>query len=99
MPLVRALPCVAALALAALLPAGAAPPKHEDMLAEFPHPKGYVCHRAETPIKLDGALNDPAWEVAAWTDAFVDIEGDKQPKPRTARTRATSSFGEKGLTT
>ena len=26
--------------------------------------------------------NDPAWQDAPWTDYFVDIEGDKKPKPR-----------------
>lgn len=26
-------------------------------------------------------MDDPAWARAPWTDAFVDIEGDKKPKP------------------
>ncbi len=45
-------------------------------------PRGYVCHRAEQPIKIDGKLDDPAWAAAPWSDAFVDIEGDAKPKPR-----------------
>jgi hypothetical protein len=49
---------------------------------KFVHPKGYVCHRASGPIKVDGKLDDPAWQNAAWTDDFVDIEGDVKPKPR-----------------
>ncbi len=52
-----------------------------------PHPKGYVCFRAAKPPKIDGKLDDPAWRQAAWTDEFVDIEGDAKPKPR-YRTRA-----------
>lgn len=45
------------------------------------HPKHYVCPRASRPIVLDGKLGDPAWATAAWTDAFVDIEGDAKPRP------------------
>jgi hypothetical protein len=50
-------------------------------------PKGYVCYRAATPIKVDGRLDDPAWRDVPWTDSFVDIEGDAKPPPR-FRTRA-----------
>jgi hypothetical protein len=31
---------------------------------------------------IDGKLDDEAWQAAAWTDAFVDIEGDRKPRPR-----------------
>jgi hypothetical protein len=48
----------------------------------FIPPKGYVCYRASTPLKIDGKLDDEAWKNAPWTDDFVDIEGDKKPKPR-----------------
>jgi hypothetical protein len=51
----------------------------------YPHPKGYVCY--EGSPKLSGRLDDPAWATAPWTDAFVDIEGDRKPKP-TWETRA-----------
>ena len=34
------------------------------------------------PITIDGKLDDAAWQIAAWTDDFVDIEGDAKPKPR-----------------
>jgi hypothetical protein len=65
-----------------LMPAAGAPPTDADMLAAFPHPKGYVCHRAAKAIEIDGAMTDAVWESAPWSDAFVDIEGDRQPKPR-----------------
>ena len=53
------------------------------LIAETPpHPKGYVCERAAKPPVIDGRLNDPSWKRAAWTDFFVDIEGDAKPKPR-----------------
>jgi hypothetical protein len=45
-------------------------------------PKGYVCYRASTPVKVDGKLDDEAWKAAPWTDAFVDIEGAARPAPR-----------------
>ena len=68
-------------ALACALPSAGAPPTDSDMLAPFPHPKGYVCCRAPSPIAIDGDLTDVAWAAAPWTDGFVDIEGDKRPKP------------------
>ena len=36
---------------------------------------------------IDGRLDDKAWARAAWTDDFVDIEGDARPAPP-LRTRA-----------
>lgn len=59
-----------------------------------PHPKGYVCHRAETPIFIDGKLDDPAWRAAPWTDFFVDIEGNRKPRPR-FNTRAKMLWDER----
>jgi hypothetical protein len=44
-----------------------------------PHPNGYVCYQGSP--KLTGKLDDPAWQAAPWTAPFVDIEGDKKPKP------------------
>ena len=37
--------------------------------------------RTEGPVAVDGALNEPAWARAAWSDTFVDIEGDAKPRP------------------
>jgi hypothetical protein len=47
-----------------------------------PAPKGYVCYRASVPIRIDGRLDDDAWQAAPWTDHFVDIQGDARPRPR-----------------
>src|SRR5262245_53670010 len=47
-------------------------------------PKGYVCYRASQPLKIDGRLDDVAWQAVPWTDLFVDIEGDAKPRPRFA---------------
>jgi hypothetical protein len=84
------------LAFAFALPTAGAPPTDADMLAPFAHPKGYVCYRAATPITIDGAPKDAAWDAAAWTDAFVDIEGDKRPKPR-FRTRVKMLWDDEAL--
>jgi len=50
-------------------------------------PKTYVCPRVSQPLKIDGRLDDAAWQSAPWTDDFADIQGDTKPKPR-FRTRA-----------
>jgi hypothetical protein len=46
------------------------------------HPRGYMAYRAPSPITLDGRLDDAAWKDAAWSDTFIDIEGDARPRPR-----------------
>ncbi len=43
-------------------------------------PKEYVCHRTKAKISIDGKLNE--WRNVPATDAFVDIEGDRKPRPR-----------------
>lgn len=45
-------------------------------------PPVYQCRRAKKPFVLDGNLDKEFWEDAEFTDAFVDIEGDKRPTPR-----------------
>lgn len=44
-------------------------------------PKSYLCNYAATPVKIDGMLDDPAWQRAAWTTDFVDITGDAAKRP------------------
>ena len=50
-------------------------------------PRHYVCYKTAEPLHIDGKLTDAAWQAAAWTDVFVDIQGDAKPSPR-LRTRA-----------
>lgn len=45
-------------------------------------PKSYVCYQSETPLIIDGQLDEKMWEYASWTDLFVDIEGACKPIPR-----------------
>ncbi|GGA32538.1 carbohydrate-binding family 9-like protein [Paenibacillus physcomitrellae] len=44
-------------------------------------PKHYICRRASGKLVPDGRLDKPFWAGAEWTEDFVDIEGDQQPKP------------------
>jgi hypothetical protein len=43
--------------------------------------KSYAVKYSSKSIQIDGKLSDPAWKLAQWTNLFVDIEGDKKPKP------------------
>jgi len=49
-------------------------------------PKQYICRRASGSLVLDGRIDKPFWDGVAWTDDFVDIEGDLRPLP-TKQTR------------
>ncbi len=44
-------------------------------------PLQIACPLISGPILIDGKLDDAAWSKAPWSDPFVDIEGDKKPKP------------------
>jgi hypothetical protein len=59
-------------------------------------PPHYICYRAGGPVVIDGKLDEPAWQKAAWTEDFVDIEGSLKPKPR-FRTRAKILWDESFL--
>jgi hypothetical protein len=49
-----------------------------------PNPLGYVAYKLDRdhPIKIDGKLDDAAWQQVPWTPYFVDIQGSKKPLPR-----------------
>ncbi len=44
-------------------------------------PKNYVCYRTPEPLDIDGKLDEKIWAAAAFTDTFVDIQGDALPVP------------------
>lgn len=52
------------------------------LLASGQQPQQYVSRKAAAPVAIDGRLDDTAWSRAAWTSDFVDIEGDRKPRPR-----------------
>ena len=44
-------------------------------------PEVYTCLFTDLPIQVDGSMEDEAWHSAAWSNSFVDIEGDLKPDP------------------
>ena len=53
------------------------------LLQSAPEPlKQYEVHRAASPVRVDGKLDDAAWQAAPWTDPFIDIEGANHTPPR-----------------
>jgi hypothetical protein len=86
------------LAVAGLLPTSG-PTVSPVVAAPWPAyvpPRGYVCYRAPGPITLDGKLDEAAWRAAPWSEDFVDIEGDKRPRPR-YRTRVKMLWDDECL--
>ncbi len=67
-----------------------------DPPAEMPAPRAYVCLKAESAPTIDGRIDDAAWKAAPWSDDFVDIEGDKKPRPR-FRTRMKMLWDDNAL--
>lgn len=44
--------------------------------------RAYICKRPIDDIVIDGKAEEESWELAQWTNEFVDIEGKKKPKPK-----------------
>jgi hypothetical protein len=59
----------------------------------FTTPRDYIIHYTKTPPVIDGDINDSTWNKAAWTDQFLDIEGDKKPRP-TFHTQVKMLWGD-----
>jgi Carbohydrate family 9 binding domain-like len=45
-------------------------------------PRHVVCYRPSASLTIDGRLDEPSWKAVPWTDPFVDIQGDRAPRPR-----------------
>ena len=60
-------------------------------------PPTYACARATGAINVDGALDDAAWQSAAWTEDFVDIVGSTGKQPPALRTRAKLTWDDENL--
>lgn len=60
------------------LPAGLLAQQHD--LYQF-SPRQYVCQYVESPLTIDGKLDEKAWKQAQDTDKFIDIEGTIRPLP------------------
>jgi Carbohydrate family 9 binding domain-like len=75
-------------------PGGPPPVVYED----YPEitPRDYLCYRSPGAVTIDGRLDEPAWRAAPWSEAFVDIEGDRRPAPR-HRTRVKMLWDDRHL--
>jgi hypothetical protein len=76
--------CLCLLVISARCEAADAEPNNlPKYIAADPRPftpsRGYVCQRADGPIVIDGKLDEPAWQRAARTESFVDIQGQMRP--------------------
>jgi hypothetical protein len=59
-----------------------APPPEPDF-EKLPYaPRQAIVYRATSPLTIDGKLDEPSWRAAAWSDAFVDIQGLDDLRPR-----------------
>ena len=46
------------------------------------NPQNYKCYKSNSVIKIDGKIDYKEWSQIAWTDDFMDIEGEKMPIPK-----------------
>src|SRR5690242_7601187 len=76
--------------------AGTRPGPRPAVADPYVAPRGYVCYRAAAPPRIDGKLDDATWQAAPWSEAFVDIEGDRKPRPR-FRTRMKMLWDDQAL--
>ncbi|MGM9758727.1 MAG: carbohydrate-binding family 9-like protein [Parabacteroides sp.] len=85
--------------LAALLACAEQTPQPKEITYNEPaplNPPTYVCYKAPNAIRVDGKLDPAEWDAIPWTDEFVDIEGDKRPKPDFP-TRVKMAYDEQGM--
>jgi hypothetical protein len=47
----------------------------------FSKPNHYIANHTTVAPVIDGDVSDKIWNKAAWSDYFVDIEGNKKPAP------------------
>jgi len=76
-----ALLSIALFVVGSLFRSSVATPRTEAVELVFDEPRNYVCQRAESAIRIDGKLDESAWQAADWSKDFVDIEGAIRPKP------------------
>ncbi|WP_299782450.1 carbohydrate-binding family 9-like protein [uncultured Formosa sp.] len=46
-------------------------------------PETYTAYKTPEEINIDGEDSEAAWNKVEWTNLFIDIEGEKQPKYKT----------------
>ena len=88
--------CLSVLFFLALAQSAQAQTAFQGLEALFTPPKGYVVQHTTQALKIDGNLQESAWQKAAWTTDFVDIEGAAKPLPN-LRTRAKMLWNDSTL--
>ena len=58
------------------------------------NPETYVCHFTNEAIKIDGLEVEDVWQLAKWTNDFVDIEGQNKEAPA-LKTRVKMLYDKK----
>jgi hypothetical protein len=56
---------------------------HIDVTKDIVTPKHYIVTKTDSDLNIDGLANETNWEMAKFTDNFIDIEGEKKPKYNT----------------
>ena len=51
-----------------------------DASLKISKPKSYYVKHIKTALEIDGKDDDLAWDIAPFSDSFIDIEGEKTPK-------------------
>ena len=71
---------ISLLALGAAV-AASGQPLFERYKAQLTEPRSYDCFRTEGKMRIDGRLDEAAWQRAVPTAPFVDIRGEGYPEP------------------
>lgn len=61
-------------------------PAPQTAAAELPSVRSYNCVRLPAfarsgTVQIDGRITEPVWELAKWSEDFIDIEGPSRPRP------------------
>ncbi|MDH3457689.1 MAG: carbohydrate-binding family 9-like protein, partial [Gemmatimonadota bacterium] len=59
----------------------------ERVVVEPPSMPHYLCYRAPSAPQVDGELSETSWQLARWTEGFVDIETGAKPAPWRTRVK------------
>ena len=62
----------------------------------FTKPKSYTLYQADSPLKIDGELDEKSWAETPWTEYFIDIEGETKTAPE-YKTRVKMLWDDKYL--
>lgn len=44
-------------------------------------PRNYICYKTNTPLVIDGVIDEKVWEAVSWSEPFINILGPDEEKP------------------